>query len=253
MVEGLPPVRKGLCAQMRGRRHHDRVKPDCLFSLVSGGHSRGCTSRGSERAEDSPSRRRIDRSRRANNPDNYNPDGTVKKGSWTWNTSNRGRRMAAKLAEHHRCLATTRKRDHGELVNDLCRSAARSKLRKTITDLFNAASDGRQTGGEWVSLWSISNARLKAPFAVIELNAYKLEDVRSTIRKRMRTVKPLKEGGTAGKHWHARATGRHECVSGRAMQLKKGHDRALLLRSGRLRSTVEAAAQSVSSPTLWRP
>ena len=33
---------------------------------------------------------------------------------------------------------------------------------KTITDLFNAASDGRQNGGEWVSLWSISNARLKA-------------------------------------------------------------------------------------------
>ena len=75
--------------------------------------------------------RRIDRSRRANNP-----DGTVKKGSSTWNTSNRGRR-----------------------------TAARSKLRKTITDLFNAASDGRQTGGEWVSLWSISNARLKAPAA----------------------------------------------------------------------------------------
>ena len=75
--------------------------------------------------------RRIDRSRRANNP-----DGTVKKGSSTWKTSNRGRR-----------------------------TAARSKLRKTITDLFNAASDGRQTGGEWASLWSISNARLKAPAA----------------------------------------------------------------------------------------
>ena len=42
------------------------------------------------------------------------------------------------------------------------RSGARSKLRKTITDLFNAASDGRQNGGKWVSLWSISNARLKA-------------------------------------------------------------------------------------------
>ena len=98
--------------------------------------------------------------------------------------------MAVILAEHHRRLAATRKRDHGELVNDLlqiggtikgssskalfnfaprellsitqakflCKRLFRvllksfPKLRKTITGLFNAASDGRQTGGEWVSL-----------------------------------------------------------------------------------------------------
>ena len=34
--------------------------------------------------------RRIDRSKRANNPDNFNPDGTVIKGSFKWITSNRG-------------------------------------------------------------------------------------------------------------------------------------------------------------------
>ena len=45
--------------------------------------------------------RRIDRSKRANNPDNFNPDGTVIKGSLKWITSNRGRKLLAKLAEHH--------------------------------------------------------------------------------------------------------------------------------------------------------
>ena len=136
VVEGLPPVRKVYASKC------EVVGIDPGSSRIAYFHERHAAI-----VEVAPHvdlkepkirllQRRIDRSRRANNPDNYNPDGTVKKGSSTWNTSNRGRR-----------------------------TAARSKLRKTITDLFNAASDGRQTGGEWVSLWSISNARLKAPAA----------------------------------------------------------------------------------------
>ena len=74
--------------------------------------------------------RKIDRSRRANNPDNYNPDGTVKKASSVWHTGNRGRRLATKLANHHRCLAATRKRDHGKLVNDLLQIGGTIKIEK---------------------------------------------------------------------------------------------------------------------------
>ena len=136
VVEGLPPVRKVYASKC------EVVGIDPGSSRIAYFHERHAAI-----VEVAPHvdlkepkirllQRRIDRSRRANNPDNYNPDGTVKKGSSTWNTSNRGRRTAARL-----------------------------KLRKIITDLFNAASDGRQTGGEWVSLWSISNARLKAPAA----------------------------------------------------------------------------------------
>ena len=131
VVEGLPPVRKVYASKC------EVVGIDPGSSRIAYFHERHAAI-----VEVAPHvdlkepkirllQRRIDRSRRANNP-----DGTVKKGSSTWKTSNRGRR-----------------------------TAARSKLRKTITDLFNAASDGRQTGGEWVSLWSISNARLKAPAA----------------------------------------------------------------------------------------
>lgn len=61
--------------------------------------------------------RRLDRSRRAMNPDNYNPDGTVKKGKKTWKVSNRYLKDKAILNELHRKLAATRKKLHGEMAN----------------------------------------------------------------------------------------------------------------------------------------
>ena len=119
--------------------------------------------------------RRIDRSRRANNPDNYNPDGTVKKGSSTWNTSNRGCRTAAKLAEHHRCLAATRKRDHGELVNDLLQIGGTIKIEKNNYRSFQRCfgrSTNRRGMGEFVE--HLKRKAESAGCEVIELNAYKL-------------------------------------------------------------------------------
>ena len=38
----------------------------------------------------------MDRSRRATNPQNYNPDGTIKKGKKTWKYSNRYKKLKAK-------------------------------------------------------------------------------------------------------------------------------------------------------------
>ena len=58
-----------------------------------------------------------DRSRRATNPDNYNPDGTVKKGSKKWYSSNRYKKQQIALAEKQRKLAATRKNLHGRLAN----------------------------------------------------------------------------------------------------------------------------------------
>ena len=74
--------------------------------------------------------RKIDRSRRANNPDNFNADGTVKKGRLVWKTSHRYQQLVRELAEHHRCLASTRKRDHGELVNKLLQIGGTIKIEK---------------------------------------------------------------------------------------------------------------------------
>lgn len=61
--------------------------------------------------------RAMDRSRRATNPNNYNPNGTVKKGPKTWVRSSRYRKIAIRRAEAERRLAGERKRAHGELAN----------------------------------------------------------------------------------------------------------------------------------------
>ncbi len=61
--------------------------------------------------------RALDRSRRCTNPENYNSDGTVKKGPKKWNLSKRYIRLKARLAEDERRLAQRRKCLHGELAN----------------------------------------------------------------------------------------------------------------------------------------
>ena len=147
--------------------------------------------------------RRIDRSRRANNP-----DGTVKKGSSTWNTSNRGRRMAAKLAEHHRCLAATRKRDHGELVNDLLQIGGTIKIEKNNYRSFQRCfgrSTNRRGMGEFVE--HLKRKAESAGCEVIELNAYKLK---------MSQYDPATDAYRKKPFLACHAT-------------EKGHDRALLL------------------------
>ncbi|MBD0344071.1 MAG: hypothetical protein ICV63_04415 [Coleofasciculus sp. Co-bin14] len=56
----------------------------------------------------------MDRSRRATNPGNFNPNGTVKKGSLAWNTSNTYIRTRSAKANLERKLAAHRKSLHGK-------------------------------------------------------------------------------------------------------------------------------------------
>ncbi|RMD70526.1 MAG: transposase [Gammaproteobacteria bacterium] len=63
--------------------------------------------------------RAMDRSRRASNPDNYNPDGTVKKGVKVWVYSHGYLRLQAELQELQRRMAAARKTEHGQLANRL--------------------------------------------------------------------------------------------------------------------------------------
>lgn len=65
--------------------------------------------------------RKMDRQRRANNPDNYNPDGTIKKGPKDWVNSNRYLETRAKYSELNRRQAAHRKSLHGKLINDILR------------------------------------------------------------------------------------------------------------------------------------
>ena len=63
--------------------------------------------------------RALDRSRRANNPSNYNKNGTAKKGRRPWVQSRRYLKLQRQIAEVERQLAATRKREHGELANKI--------------------------------------------------------------------------------------------------------------------------------------
>jgi len=63
--------------------------------------------------------KRLDRSRRATNPDNYNEDGTIKKGPKTWVYSNHYKKARAKIKDLHRKAATNRKLSHNEDINKL--------------------------------------------------------------------------------------------------------------------------------------
>lgn len=231
VVEGLPPVRKVYAPQC------EVVGIDPGPSRIAYFHEHHAAI-----AEVAPHvdmkepqirrlQRKIDRSRRANNPDNYNPDGTVKKGSSVWHTSNRGRRMAAKLANHHRCLAATRKRDHGKLVNDLLQIGGTIKIEKNSYRSYqrNYGRSTNRTGmGEFVE--HLKRKAESAGCEVIELNAYELkmsqyDPPTNTYRK-----KPLKE------RWH-RWGNTNTLVQRDVMSAflachvtENGHDRALLLK-----------------------
>lgn len=68
--------------------------------------------------------RKLDRQRRANNPDNHLPDGRVKPGPKRWVKSNRQRETAARLADLCRREAAHRRTLHGRLANRVLRAAA---------------------------------------------------------------------------------------------------------------------------------
>jgi len=61
--------------------------------------------------------RKMDRSRRATNPDCFNPDGTWKKGTRQKVFSSRYKSIRSELSEVERVLASERKRSHGEMSN----------------------------------------------------------------------------------------------------------------------------------------
>ncbi len=63
--------------------------------------------------------RKLERQRRANNPDNYESKGRIKKGRLRWHTSNGYKTTRRRLASQERKLAAHRKSLHGRLVHEI--------------------------------------------------------------------------------------------------------------------------------------
>jgi len=74
--------------------------------------------------------RKLERQRRANNPQNYNSNGTIKEGKKTWHYSRRYQKTKRKLAEIQRKLAAYRKTLHGNLANRILKQGKHIKTEK---------------------------------------------------------------------------------------------------------------------------
>ena len=94
-------------------------------------------------------RRHLDRQRRANNPGNFNPDGTIRKGRKTWKESLAQARTRVDLAEVQRAMAAARKSLQGALAH-------------TILAMANDLISEKVSKKAWQALWGRSVAH-KAP------------------------------------------------------------------------------------------
>jgi len=122
--------------------------------------------------------RAMDRSRRATNPDNYNPDGTAKKGARTWTYSRRYRQLRDDKADAERCLASERKRSHGEETNRALALGDHFKMEDVSykgwqKSLFGR-SIGRRAPGTFVSQLKRKAARAGAEVEMIDTRKTRL-------------------------------------------------------------------------------
>lgn len=117
--------------------------------------------------------RKMDRSRRANNPGNFNPNGTVKKGSCIGHRSKSYLKTASSKANLERKLAAHRKSLHGQLVNDILRTGDVIKLEKLSYRAFQKLY-GKSVGLRAPGMF-VSHLRSKAERAggqVVEIPTY---------------------------------------------------------------------------------
>ena len=115
--------------------------------------------------------RKLDRSRRANNPQNYNKDGTVKKGVREWKKSLIYRGTQVKLAETHRNMAAYRESLHGQLINQIISMGNEIKMEKLSYRAFQkmyGRSVGMRAPGKFVSL--LKRKAVSAGVSVMEFS-----------------------------------------------------------------------------------
>lgn len=98
--------------------------------------------------------RAMDRSRRANNPQNYNSDGTVKKGTKVWLQSKSYQQLRHTVADILRRKTEARKNDHGRLINLIVQSAGDIRIEKNSWKAMQRNRYGKSVGngapGEFV-------------------------------------------------------------------------------------------------------
>jgi hypothetical protein len=101
----------------------------------------------------------MDRQRRANNPENYNPNGTAKKGHRKWKRSKRQRGTQRQIEEHHRKLGAQRKSLQGELAHQVL-SLGNKVITEKVSKVAWAKRYGRSVGHKAPGLFETRVATL---------------------------------------------------------------------------------------------
>lgn len=119
--EGLPPAKPG--RQVGASDERVGIDPGTsTMAIVSRLHVELAELAPNIKADEKKLRRiqrAMDRSRRATNPDKFEANGKVKKGTKCWNYSNRYRKLAARRKEWHRKIRVKRKQAHEQLANQV--------------------------------------------------------------------------------------------------------------------------------------
>jgi transposase len=98
--------------------------------------------------------RHMERQRRANNPDNYDAKGRVKKGRRPWNDSRRSQATRRQYARAERRLAAHRKSLHGKLAHEIIAMGTTIRIEKTSFKGWQkryGKSSGRRAPGLFVA------------------------------------------------------------------------------------------------------
>ena len=135
--------------------------------------------------------RAIERSRRANNPENYNKDGTVKKSGkknrLKWNKSNRCRKLEQRRRELYRRSACKRKYSHNLLANHIISLGTDIKVEnmsiKGLQKKSNKSSVNKNNGKNISKHRFGKTVMSRAPASLINAIDRKLQYIGSSIKK----------------------------------------------------------------------
>lgn len=131
--------------------------------------------------------RKMDRSRRATNPDNYNEDGTIKRGvKLHWVNSNNYLKLAGRLRELYRKQAAIRKLEHEILANKIIEMGDNFYVEKmSFSDLAKRAEETEKwSNGRYKSKKRYGkNIGDRAPAMLLEIINRKLVSYEKELQK----------------------------------------------------------------------
>jgi transposase len=149
-------------------------------------------------------RRKIDRQRRSNNPGNYLPDGTVRKGR-RWKKSARMAKTEDLLSESLRRTASHRKSLHGRLANEIVR----------MGNVFKTEA----ISGKWLQKLYGKSVGTRSPKMFIQMLKHKAESANASIIEFPTTTTRLSQTCVCGRVKKKKLSERvHSCECGAEAQ-----------------------------------